>query len=316
VKTVPSVSAADAFPLVSILIPAYNHSQYILECLNSVLQEGYPNLEILVIDDGSQDDTYQVAKQWADANIRAFSNIEIVKQYNRGVTKTLNSLILKSRGEYIVLLASDDALVAGGIMTRVQMLQRRQDLLAVFGDCVVINNDSKEIAESALRTLYRANINALKLDKALGRELILRWSVPGPGLLIRRVAYDTALGVGLYNEDLKIEDRDFYLRLINRKALGFIDLRVAKYRIHDTNSITNPTRSVNFLSDGLKAEQLNIRLSKGVYKFLLNIVIFKSSALLNAKLKNDVFSKIKANASKALIRIVYLIHSFVVTLSR
>jgi len=228
-------------PLVSVIIPMYNHAQYVRQCLDSLLTEGWPNLEVLVLDDGSKDNSFEVVQQWREEHPQAFQRFELNRQENQGLTKTLNRLVGMSRGEYVTLVASDDYLLPGGLAIRVQALQQNPDWLAVFGDCVVVDANNTRVKISALTQIYprSARPEALLHRHLINLELILRWSVPGPGLLLRETAYDPTSGIGKYNEELIIEDRDFYLRLLSRNALGFIKTTVAAYRWHPESTVNS-----------------------------------------------------------------------------
>ena len=227
-------------PVVSVLIPAYNHEKYIEACLNSVMLEGYPNLELLILDDGSKDNTHQIAVNWCDQYGDRFQHCEVLQQENRGVVATLNRLVQMSRGEFITPLASDDALLPGGIAVRLAELQQRPDWMAVFADAEAMNANGVTTHKSVLSELYFANKRALKNDKLRNYELILRWSVPGPVFLARKTCYSPE-NIGLYDSSLAFEDRDYYLRLLSKRALGFVDAVVARYRMHETNL----TKAVN-----------------------------------------------------------------------
>ena len=226
VRTAAAVTAA---PLVSVLVPAYNHEQFIYRCLDSVLTDGYPNIELLIVNDGSQDATQQVAQDWIDQHgDKLRGGARLLQQQNRGVVKTLNRLVSEAKGEFVTVLASDDCLCQGSIGARVQYLQAHPRYLAVFGDAAGIDADDVVVANSVLEERYRASREALRCDATRGLELILRWSVPGPVYLARRTV---ANEIGPYDERYCFEDRNYYLRLIKADALGFIDRRVALYRI-------------------------------------------------------------------------------------
>lgn len=215
-------------PLVSILVPVFNHSEYIEECLDSILNLDYPNVELVLCDDGSKDDSYAKVKSWLARNqsVRA----KLLTQKNQGVCKTLNRLIKESSGEYISICASDDLLTSNCFTERVKLLEQNSAKLACIGDATLINENSQKIAESAMKTLYGSDFKCLQLD--IVTELVLRWSIVGPSLLINRQAYDK---YGFYDESFLIEDREFYLRLLADNVLIFIPDVVSKYRIHESN---------------------------------------------------------------------------------
>lgn len=87
-------------------MPAFNHQEYIESCLDSIAESSYRPLEILVIDDGSSDETYARACAWAQANRTGMMQVAVRQQTNQGVARALNALVLLAKGEYVTLLAS------------------------------------------------------------------------------------------------------------------------------------------------------------------------------------------------------------------
>ncbi|WP_166792661.1 glycosyltransferase [Cryobacterium algoricola] len=265
-------------PLVSVLVPAFNHQEYIEACLDSVAASGYAPLEILVIDDGSTDATFPRASAWMEKNSHMLSRGEVRQQPNEGITRTLNTLVGMALGQYVVILGSDDALEPGGIGIRVAALELHPKWLAVFGDCSVIDSAGRITAASALSSLHRAHVPSLRDPRRIARELILKWSVPGPAMMARRSAY-SAEGVGQYDERLRVEDRDFYLRLLCVSALGFTPETVAKYRLHGLNSIFQGS-SVS--RDMTTAEWQSVSNFRGLNRWLLILVATRGTCALSA----------------------------------
>jgi len=258
-------------PLVSVLIPVYNHARYVVQCLDSLLSEGWSNLEVLVLDDGSSDDSFEVVRRWREGHSQAFTRFELLQQSNQGLPRTLNRLIGMARGEYLTLLASDDYLLPGGIAARIRSLQVHPHWLAVFGDCTVVDPQGVPLKNSGLTQIYPKSVRlmALSCPELLPLELILRWSVPGPILLLRADAYNK---LGLYDESLSIEDRDFYLRLLSQGALGFLNFPVAAYRIHPQNSIqSSGQRQKRQLEDLARSAQKNLGRFDGLNRYALYV---------------------------------------------
>ena len=245
-------------PLVSIIVPLYNHARYVEATLESFRTEGHPRLEVVILDDGSKDDSFEVARRWLDAHPNAFENAILERQENRGITKTLNRLVGLSSGAFITMVASDDLLLPGGIQTRLEALRVRPDWLAVFGDARVIDEMGEITAPSALEYINGSNKGALVRDDLRALELILRWAVPGPVLLSRREAFDPDRGVGPFDETMLIEDRDYYLRLLARRALGFVDAQVAAYRWHARNAIRSKSNMVRVYDAVYRAEARHV----------------------------------------------------------
>lgn len=227
--------------LVSIIIPCYNHEKYIERCLKSIIDDSYDNKEIVIIDDGSKDNSINVIKKVIDL----YDSKKIIRFYtqeNMGVVKTLNKLVDLAKGKYIAVIASDDELRNDGILKRVEYLKNHPEKKAVIGNAVVIDADDNILKENAAVDLFRAKKKLLKCEKLFNTELILQWCVVGPCLLLEKNVYDI---IGKYNESYKVEDRDFYLRLIENKMLGYLDETIAAYRVHGLNmSFSTSTNKV------------------------------------------------------------------------
>ncbi|HEY4300739.1 MAG TPA: glycosyltransferase family 2 protein [Candidatus Didemnitutus sp.] len=119
-----SVSVPDnqfSHPLVSILVPAYNAGQWITATLESARRQDWPNKEIIVVDDGSKDDTFQVARKFESANVT------VVTQPNSGAAAARNKAFSLSRGDYIQWLDADDLLAPGKISSQVRVAANLRD---------------------------------------------------------------------------------------------------------------------------------------------------------------------------------------------
>ncbi|RDI98002.1 glycosyltransferase [Dyella solisilvae] len=229
-----------AAPLVSVLIPAYNHARFIDQCLDSVLEDPYPAKELLIIDDGSTDGTAERIAAWADSH-RHLIAVEYVHRGNRGIAATMNELAARARGEFLRLGASDDYLLPGGLAAQVGYLLVHPRKWAVIGDSVVVDQDGHKLHESGMRDLHHADKRLYGSDEGIRCAVISRWAVGGPVALIRKRALETVAG---WSESLRIDDWDFFLRLAAHDAIGFIDVRVCAYRLHGANlSRTRDTRA-------------------------------------------------------------------------
>jgi glycosyltransferase involved in cell wall biosynthesis len=298
-------------PLVSVLIPTYNHASYVRRCLDSLLEDGWPNLEVLVIDDGSSDDSFTVIQEWRSQHQNAFYRFDLDRQTNRGLAATLNSLIGKATGQYIKILASDDYLVREGIQAGVDYLQNNNDKLAVFGDCLVVDENGRTILRSGLTQFLTPSIRprVMSHPKLIPLEIILRWSILGPGLLLRSEAY-TQPGIGLYNELLLVEDRDMYLRLTAKAVLGYVDRCVAAYRWHGGNQSrpNDPRRKEHEFALAVAA-QTNAKNFKGLERMALRIdsMRWKTGQWKTSK---DIKMRILAIYSRAIWKGLHLLHNF------
>jgi glycosyltransferase involved in cell wall biosynthesis len=224
-------STGARMPLVSILVPAFNHERFVERCLDSVLEDPYPCKEIVIIDDGSTDDTGRRIAAWIARHGNEVP-VEYVRRANKGVAATLNELAARARGEFLRLGASDDYLLPGGIDAQVDYLLAHPDKWAVIGDSEVVDQDGHRLYESGMRDLHHADKALYRSAEGIRRAVITQWAVGGPVTLVRRRALETVAG---WSETLRIDDWDFFLRLAAHDAIGFIDCHVCAYRIHGSN---------------------------------------------------------------------------------
>jgi glycosyltransferase involved in cell wall biosynthesis len=225
------VSKGTAAPLVSVLIPAFNHERFVRRCLDSVLEDPYPAKELIIIDDGSTDRTGARIADWVATHCMDIP-IEYVQRENRGIAATLNELAARANGEFLRPGASDDYLLPGGLDAQVRYLQEHPDKGAVIGDSVVVDQNDRKLHDSGMCDLHGADKSLYRSDDGIRRAVIRQWAIGGPVALIRKSALDT---VDRWSEGLRIEDWDLFLRLAARDALGFVDVSVCAYRMHDAN---------------------------------------------------------------------------------
>lgn len=230
-------SVSYRLPKISIIIPCFNHSRFIVGCLESLLHSYQGEIEVVLCDDCSSDGSYEIAQEAMRelfSKENGFTYFAMRNSENRGVCSTLNLLVQNATSDYVYLIASDDMAYPGGLTkAMLKMLGSRAD--AIISDCKVINDASELVNESAFFELRQANREMMQSGMLLP-ELVMNWTVPGPALLLRKSVYDL---IGGYDEGLLVEDRDFYLRLLSRCRVEFNFEAVACYRIHDSNSFSN-----------------------------------------------------------------------------
>lgn len=218
-------------PLVSVLIPAYNHERFVQRCLDSVLEDPYPAKEIVIIDDGSSDRTGERIAEWIKAQGHLL-RVEYVQRENRGISAAWNELAARARGEFLRLCASDDYLLPGGLEAQVRYLQTHPTKRAVVGDSVVVDQYGNTLHDSGMRDLHHADKRLYGSDEGIRRAVISQWAIGGPVALLHKSALET---IGRWTEGLRIDDWDFFLRVAACDALGFIDVHVGAYRLHGNN---------------------------------------------------------------------------------
>ncbi|MBM7125000.1 glycosyltransferase [Dyella flava] len=222
---------AQNLPLVSVLIPAFNHGRFVQRCLDSVLEDLYPAKEIIIIDDGSTDDTHERIVEWI-ARHGDKLRVEYARHANKGIASTMNELAARAHGEFLRLGASDDYLLPGGLEAQVRYLLMHPFKKAVVGDSIVVDGNGLILHGSGMHDLHGANKKLYRSDEGIRRAVISQWAIGGPVAMVRKSALDT---VDRWTEGLRIDDWDFFLRLAACDGLGFIDVSVCAYRLHDNN---------------------------------------------------------------------------------
>jgi alpha-1,3-rhamnosyltransferase len=221
-------------PLVSILTALYNHEKYVKEALDSILNEDYTNKELIIVNDGSSDNSEEVVKKWIQENGHLIP-VEYYFRPNKGVCETANELVAKARGKYIVWLPSDDALYGNTISERVTILEQNEEIgkLVLVSDAKVIDSNSSVIKGSSMTEYNRGDKNKYLDDTGILEEVLLNPSVSGPTLMINKSIYEI---VGLYPKNLKGEDWFFMQRAASINGILFWDTPVGHYRVHDSNT--------------------------------------------------------------------------------
>lgn len=209
-------------PLVTVIIPSYNHEQYITQAIESVVSQTYKNLEFIVIDDGSNDQSLKVINSLADKH-----GFIVINRENRGLAKTLNEGIGLAKGKYISFLASDDYYLPHRIKNAViQFEKSAENVAAIYCDGYIINNNGKKIGlfgEKHSRPLTGGLYNNL---------LIGNW-IPAIGMTYKV----EVLRNFMFDERFKIEDYTLYLRMFKNKKhkLAFYNDLGFAYRWHESN---------------------------------------------------------------------------------
>jgi glycosyltransferase involved in cell wall biosynthesis len=258
-------------PLVSFLVPSFNHQDYIEYCLDSILNDPYKNKELVIIDDGSKDKSVGIIRRWIVKN-KNFINVNFIARKNKGLTATLNELVKKSNGKFYRLIASDDAIIYNSTSIMLDHFNLNLNATCLFGDCRVIDSKNSCLYESSLKDLYKVNINNYLDRDKISQEIILNWSVSGPASIIKKSGLKS---IGLYDESLNVEDWDMYLRLLSFNKLYFINAKVSEYRIHSANSSrsNNKLKRISNLLDMHKAANKNLSLFDIKRKKFLNAQI-------------------------------------------
>src|SRR5437764_1366886 len=122
-----TLDSADTFPLASVVVPTFNRANFLEETIDSILSQNYPNLEVIILDDGSTDDTAETLARYRD-------RVVVERHENIGETATVNKGFKLARGEYVCVVNSDDPILPGLIRAGVIALERNPEALAAYPD--------------------------------------------------------------------------------------------------------------------------------------------------------------------------------------
>lgn len=211
-------------PKVSVIIPTYNRGQYITQALDSVLSQTYHDYEIIVVDDGSTDNTQEILKKY-DGKFKS-----IIKE-NQGISKTRNRGIEESTGEYIAFLDSDDYWAPEKLEEQVKVLDRYPNVGIVYSRMPIINGRGEKIG------MKPAGVSGKNF-----KELLQFWGdLPTSTVMTRRDCFDKA---GLFDPSMDpMEDIDLWIRISRFYDLYEIENRVlAYYRRHEEQVTSNKTK--------------------------------------------------------------------------
>ena len=211
-------------PLVSIIIPAYNAGRYIREAVDSALAQTYKNCEVIVVDDGSTDNTRQVLTPYIDAG-----KIKYIYQKNKGLAGARNTGIKNSSGEYIALLDADDLFLPEKIAEQVRALEENMD----FGVCY---SDLIHFSDAEPRKFYH---HRYKYPSGNIFEPLLHKQFINPlTVMARREVFEKC---GYFNENLRrSEDWELWLRWAHAGVkFYFLNKALAHYRVRSAGSLSS-----------------------------------------------------------------------------
>lgn len=222
--------------LVSIVVCSYNQGKYIRECLDSVKAQTYPNIQLIVADDASPDNSVQVFENWlSENNYPAITNFH---QKNTGLATVLNECIKLIEGKYVKVIAADDFLHPEAIEKCVAELEKRgQDYGMVFTDTYGIDENSNSIPDIA-------DYNSLgNIDKDDFRKLLIKGNRVAALTVV--MTKEALIKTGEYKSDYLVEDYYRWLKINALYYIAYIPEKLAYYRIHGENISTSKKQRID-----------------------------------------------------------------------
>lgn len=239
-------------PLVSIIVITYNSSKYVLETLESAKAQTYKNIELIITDDASQDDTPEVCKKWVVQNKFFFKRVELISsRSNLGVPENCNRGFWASKGKWIKFIAGDDILEVGCIEKNLDYIKENNLAQCVHSRVKIYNNDFKR--EKLIEISNNKFLNNNKLT-AVDQYNILQYGcfIMAPSVFIRR---DLLIELNGFDNGFGIEDWPLWLRITAMgRVISFLEDTTVCYRRH-SNSLYNKAHKKALFTDFYKYEE-------------------------------------------------------------
>jgi len=224
-------------PKISIVTPSYNQAKYLEETILSIINQNYPNLEYIIIDGGSTDNSVEIIKKY-EKHLAYW-----ISEKDKGQSDAINKGFRIATGEIICWLNSDDILIEGALDKVVKCFKDNKELDLVNGNLLLIDENSKILSNHFI----------LKQKNWYAKNGI--YYVSQPSMFWKRKIFDT---IGLLREDFHASmDTEFLIRIFkNRFNIGHIEKILAGFRMHGTSKSSAGWENLDYLRDLKELQKL------------------------------------------------------------
>ena len=235
---------------VSILMPMYNSEKYITESINSILNQGYENIELIIVDDGSTDLSIRIVEKYSDSRIKLYKNIE-----NKGLPYTRNKLLNLATGEYIALLDSDDIALENRIKIQVEFLENNNNIDIVGSSAIIFGKYKVEKPSKVIIGVENIKCNLMFGNCMLNSTVMMRSSFIKENKLFYRKECEVC------------QDYSFFVDAALVGNIENMNISTIKYRTgHENITKKSKMKNINLRKNILK--EIGIRAFKGNGFFL------------------------------------------------
>lgn len=245
-------------PLVSIIVITYNSAKYIIETLESIYNQTYKNIELIISDDCSTDKTIDLCKEWIKQNEKRFVNTQIIiPLYNTGISANCNRGYKAAKGKWIKGIAGDDLLLPNCIADNIKYINIHQ------GD-IIFSKTRYLFSNTNLKGIYVSPFD-YKILYLSQKELLYRLSLgnalPASSSFIKKESFTDLNG---YEESIPMmEDWPFWIKaILHKKQILFLNIETTVYRIHETNVSQTSNKSLRYIESEKLAKDYILSLLK------------------------------------------------------
>lgn len=209
----------DVGPLVSIIAPCYNAEKYLEEALRSIFAQDYANVEVIIVDDGSTDNSYAMLKA-----LQNTYDFQLYTQHNQGVSAALNHGLTYAQGEYVSTPDLDDIMLPESVRIRADYLGKHPEVGCVGALVVYMDSEGNNVKTQKLE-----QIQHLGFDEILSKAIV----VGAPVSLYRM---DALRAAGFYEPSIKVQDFQMTLKIADQGyQIHVLPVSVTRYRRHPNN---------------------------------------------------------------------------------
>ena len=286
--------------LVSVITPSFNAAKVLPHAINSVLSQSYQNFEIIVVDDGSTDNTKEVVEKYINNSNPC--RIRYIYQENAGVSNARNTGMKKAKGQYIAFLDSDDIFLEESLAERVHFLSQNQAIALVFTDYYLINDKNINLANKnrahqdnfweiikPIVEYHSGDNHILKKTFYANFFLFKVFPIWTGTVLLRKAALTPAFK---FREDISVcEDLEFWLKIVKNNRVGYISKPLSCYNHYQSNLSKNPImyslNNIKFFKELLQDRQIDKNIIKKLISnnfFNLGYYYYKNKNYFRSKL--------------------------------
>lgn len=291
-------------PLVSVAVITYNSSQYVLETLESAKQQTYQNIELIISDDCSTDNTVEICSDWLERNASRFVRIDLISSdKNTGIPANCNRCLKATKGEWVKFIAGDDMLSKDCISLNISYINHgNSDISIVLSNVILFKNESKNLINGIVQT--PDNKDTLREDsnaKIQYLALLNKYFGNSPGLFVSR---KVLVEVGYDERFHYLEDYPFAL---NATKIGYrfyyLKMVTAYYRISDKSVCLFQTDSILYNDFYLKRRAFDLAY---IYP---NVSWFKRLLMDYEYKRKYIINKVGLNRNNIICKVIYRLTS-------
>jgi glycosyltransferase involved in cell wall biosynthesis len=267
------------YPLITIIAISYNQEKYVKETLDSILAQTYPNIQLIISDDGSTDNTKEIIRTWLKENNSNNNVVFLDHKINRGITKNLNSGLPYVKGEFIRQIGCDDILLPNAVaITTEAFLKQPGAFDVVYTDMYRINEEGNMIDDVTLIEKRGHKVYSGFVYK----EMIQKPFITSASMMFSKTVLEK---LKKFNEKVFYEDNEFYLRASRYFNFQYIPICTVRYRVHNSSSINSSSR-IKYYYNTFYVYYCNYDARMPYYKLFDERILFCLKNLYHFKYKN------------------------------